>query len=185
MKRDVIVGLDDSPGSRAALRWAAAYAASAGAELSVIHVLDWPIGLIPSTSTPGTRLHVPVEEVALPYQRGLRRIFDGVSSPRGSTLRFAQGDVGDVLVQLSVRAGLLVVGTREPVQGRSYRAGAVGHHCITHARCPVVIVPELHPYLAPETTALPTVSTAADRGGHRRGGHRPVGHRRASLSSHS
>ena len=72
-------------------------------------------------------------------------IFDETSSPPGSTLQFAQGDVGDVLVRLSTNADLLVVGTREPVRGRLYLAGSVSHYCISHASCPVVTVPGLLP----------------------------------------
>jgi len=64
------------------------------------------------------------------------------SSPNGSILRFAQGDVGEVLVRLSTDADLLVIGTREPMRGGPYLAGSVSHYCISHARCPVVAVPE-------------------------------------------
>ena len=45
IKNQVIVGLDDSAASRAALRWAAAYAHTTGKDLRAVHVLDWPIGL--------------------------------------------------------------------------------------------------------------------------------------------
>jgi len=45
MKGEIVVGLDDSPSSRAALDWAAAQARSVGAVLRAVHVLDWPYGL--------------------------------------------------------------------------------------------------------------------------------------------
>ena len=66
-----------------------------------VHVLDWPIGLNTSAVESGTRLYVPKEEVAEPYWRGMHRVFGDTDSPQGSALRFAQGDVGDVLVRLS------------------------------------------------------------------------------------
>lgn len=148
IKNCVLVGLDDSAASRAAHRWAAAYAHATGKALRAVHVLDWPIGLNASAVKSGTRLYVPKQEIAEPYSRGMHRIFDDTSSPPGSVLQFAQGDVGDVLVRLSTNAELLVVGTRQLVRGRPYLTGSVGHYCISHASCPVVTVPE--PWLNPE-----------------------------------
>ena len=138
----VVVGLDDSAASRAAHRWAAAYSHATGKDLCAVHVLDWPIGLNPSAIKSGTRLRVLKQEIAEPYWRGIHRVFDDANSQKRSVLRFAQGDVGDVLVRLSMHADLLVVGTREPIRGRSYLAGSVSHYCISHASCPVVTVPE-------------------------------------------
>ena len=140
----IIVGLDDSGASRAAHRWAAAYAHATDKDLRAVHVLDWPIGLNASAANSGTRLCVPKQEIAQPYWRGMHRVFDDSGFPPGS-LQFAQGDVGDVLVRLSTHADLLVVGTREPVGGRHYLAGSISHYCISHASCPVVTVPELLP----------------------------------------
>jgi nucleotide-binding universal stress UspA family protein len=139
----IIVGLDDSAASRAAHRWAAAYAHVTGKDLCAVHVLDWPIGLNASAVKSGMRLRVPKQEIAEPYRRGMHRVFDDTSSPHGSVLQFAQGEVGDVLVRLSTHADLLVVGTREPVRGGAYLAGSVSHYCVSHASCPVVTVPEL------------------------------------------
>jgi nucleotide-binding universal stress UspA family protein len=154
ISNSIVVGLDDSATSRAAHRWAAAYAHTTGKDLRVIHVLDWPIGLNPSAVKSGTRLRIPKQDIAEPYWRGIHRIFDDTSSPPGSILQFAQGDVGDVLVRLSANADLLVVGTREPVRNHRYLAGSVSHYCISHASChycishascPVVTVPEQLP----------------------------------------
>jgi nucleotide-binding universal stress UspA family protein len=138
----IIVGLDNSPASRAAHRWAAAYAHATGKDLCAVHVLEWPIGLNVSAVKSGTRLRVPKQDVAEPYWRGMHRHFEETNSPQGSVLQLAQGDVADVLVRLSTGADLLVVGTREPVRGRPYLAGSVSHYCISHASCPVVTVPE-------------------------------------------
>ena len=145
----IVVGLDDSAASRAAHRWAAEYAQATGMDLSAIHVLDWPIGLNASSMNPGTRLCVPKQDMAQPYWRGMRRVFDETSSPQGSVLQFAQGDVSDVLVRLSAHAGLLVVGTREPIQGRPYLVGFISHYCISYATCPVVTVPAVLGHAAP------------------------------------
>jgi nucleotide-binding universal stress UspA family protein len=142
----IIVGLDNSPASRAAHRWAAAYAHATGKDLCAVHVLDWPIGLNASAVKSGTRLRVPKQDLYESYWRGMHRVFDETSSPPGSMLQFAQGDVGDALVHLSTNADLLVVGTREPVRASPYIAGSVSHYCISHASCPVVAVPEQLPH---------------------------------------
>ena len=129
----IIVGLDDSAASRAAHRWAAAYAHATGKDLCAVHVLDWPIGLNTSAVKSGTRLRVPKQDVAEPYWRGMHRVFDDTSSPHGSVLQFAQGDVGDVLVRLSTHADLLVVGTREPVEAGRY-LGRIGQPLLHQPR---------------------------------------------------
>src|SRR5215213_5587747 len=100
----IIVGLDDSATARAAHRWAAAYARAAGKDLCAVHVLDWPIGLNASAVKSGTRLRVPKQDLHESYWRGMHRVIDETSSPPGSMLQFAQGDVGDALVRLSTNA---------------------------------------------------------------------------------
>jgi nucleotide-binding universal stress UspA family protein len=150
MAQKIVVGLDDSAASRAAHRWAAEYALATGMGLCAIHVLDWPIGLSATAVKSGTRFCVPQQDVAQPYWRGIHRVFDETSSPKGSVLQFAQGDVGDVLVRLSAHAGLLVVGTRESIRARPYLAGSISHYCVSHAACPVVTVPAVLAHAAPE-----------------------------------
>ena len=156
----IVVGLDDSAPSRAAHQWAAAYAHATGKDLCAVHVLDWPIGLNASAVKSGTRLRVPKQDIAEPYWRGMQRVVDDTSSPPGSVLRFAQGDVGDVLVRLSTNADLLVVGTREPVRGGRYLAGSISHYCISRASCPVVTVPALLPTRQHTRWAIAAAATA-------------------------
>jgi hypothetical protein len=86
-------------------------------------------------------LQVSEQEVALPYRRGIHRVFNEVESHSGWALQFAQGPVPEVLVRLAEEACLLVDGTRQPIRANRYRAGSVSHCCISHAICPVVTVP--------------------------------------------
>ena len=39
---EIIVGIDDSPSARAALRWATVYAQSTGSALRTLRVVEWP-----------------------------------------------------------------------------------------------------------------------------------------------
>jgi nucleotide-binding universal stress UspA family protein len=137
----IVVGLDDSAASRAALRWATDYANATGQNLLAVHVLEWPIGLKTSAVKAGTRLHVPREDVSEAYWRGVHRVFEESGPPPASALQFAQGETADVLVRLSTRADLLVVGTREPLGRALYPTGSISHYCVGHASCPVVTVP--------------------------------------------
>ena len=43
-RNEIVVGLDDSPSGKAALRWAADQAIRSHAVLRAVHVLDWPHG---------------------------------------------------------------------------------------------------------------------------------------------
>lgn len=142
MTRDyVLLGLNDSATSHAAHQWAAQHAAAMDSTVRAVHVLEWPIGFITMSGKSGTRLQVPREEIAEPYWRSMHRVFGDIASPPGSTLQFAQGDAAEVLVRLSVRAELLVLGIRQPGRRHSSLAGQVSQYCITYAACPVVTVP--------------------------------------------
>ena len=141
--REIILGLEDSPASLAALRWTARYAHATGAVLRAVHVLDWPIGLTTSATESGTRLQVPEQEVSLPDRRGIHRVFNEVESHSGWALQFAQGPVPVVLVRLGAEACLLVVGTGQPTPANRYPADSVSHYCFSHDICPVVTVPAI------------------------------------------
>ena len=58
MKNEIVVGLDDSPSSTAALQWAAQQARSTGAVLRAVHALDWPYG---ASSTESRHQINPIE----------------------------------------------------------------------------------------------------------------------------
>jgi hypothetical protein len=45
MRNEIVVGLDESLSSKAALHWAAEQARSVGTVLRAVHALDWPSGL--------------------------------------------------------------------------------------------------------------------------------------------
>lgn len=146
----VIVAVDDSPASRAAHCWAAAYARATATDLCAVHVLDWPIGLVGHPSEPRTRLSVPARQVTASYRHRLYRVLDAVDTETTtapttdaahaaaeSTLHFAQGPVGEVLVRLSAHATLLVIGTREPNHGgQRFVTGSASHYCVSHAAWP-------------------------------------------------
>jgi nucleotide-binding universal stress UspA family protein len=137
--RYVVVGVDESPQSVAALRWAAAYAANSAAELRLVHAFT----LEPSEmygSTAGLR-----DEIKRDARAKLTEMATGAlgSSPEAGKWRLdvVEGHAGPVLVELSQQADLLVLGTREHTGLRRLVSGSVSHHCLSHAHGPVVAVP--------------------------------------------
>ena len=142
MKNEIVVGLDDSPSSKAALHWAAEQAKSVGAVLRAVHVLDWPYGLSSAGfPAPANFKELTREEVEDSYRRAITAVFDSVSPSPDWILQFASRDAGQVLVRESDGARLLVVGTREYVGLGRLLTGSVSHYCLSHASCPVVAVP--------------------------------------------
>jgi nucleotide-binding universal stress UspA family protein len=142
MNNEIVVGLDDSPSSRAALNWAAEQAKRLGAVLRAVHVLDWPYGLSSAGfPAPVNFMDVSHEELRESYRKAITAVFDAVSPRPDWILQFATGDTGRVLVRQSRDARQLVVGTRENVGLGRLLSGSVSHYCLSHAVCPVVAVP--------------------------------------------
>jgi hypothetical protein len=90
-RNHIIVGLDDSPSGRAALRWAAHHALLAGSVLRAIHVLDWPY----SSATPSVDITpATMDELESAYRTNITNVFqdrptsglvDGISERRAWT----------------------------------------------------------------------------------------------------
>ena len=138
----IVVGLDDTPTARAALRWAARQARLTGATVRAVHVIDWPIGIEAFGSVEVDEDgRLPEEMVSGPYRRGIRSVFEEAAPEPGWQLQFAEGDAGPVLVAEAADADLLVIGTRTNPDWTGDVAGPVAHHCLSRMRCPVVAVP--------------------------------------------
>lgn len=142
MRNEIVVGLDDSPSSKAALDWAAEQAASMGAVLRAVHALDWPYGLSSAGfPAPANLMNVSHKELQEAYRQAITAVFEAISPPPDWILQFASGDARKVLVEQSEDARMLVMGTREHVGLGRLLNGSVSHYCLSHAVCPVVAVP--------------------------------------------
>ena len=142
---EVLVGLDDSPSGTAALSWAAAWARRSGARLRAVHVLGWPMGYVPKDYAAPEERYLSHQDVDLEYRASISRLFDKIDPEPEWNFEFAEGHPGKVLVQRSGDAALLVMGTQEMVGLGRMLMGSVSHHCLSHARCPVVAVPAVYP----------------------------------------
>jgi len=134
MTDEIVVGLDDSPGGKAALRWAADYALLTGWRLRAVHALSWPFG-------PGSRTDQSMREIDDAYKSSMAEVFAEIEPHLDWQFQLLKGDAGPVLIEQSGSARALVVGTPEHVGLARLLSGSVGNHCLRHASCPVIFVP--------------------------------------------
>ncbi|WP_432076241.1 universal stress protein [Streptomyces wuyuanensis] len=133
----IVVGVDGSPSSHAALRWAVRYAGLVGA--SVDAVAAWDLPGARSWSAPAVDTDFDEEQA----ERGLMEEVRDVLGRSGASQvheRLVRGDPAEVLLDAAEGAEALVVGSRGRGGFRRALLGSVSHRCATHATCPVVIV---------------------------------------------
>jgi nucleotide-binding universal stress UspA family protein len=143
----VVVGVDGSPGSCQALRYAVTAASRRAAELEVVASyaaeLYWMTGAPLAFRDPTEirediekrardLLHEVAGEVGIPV--------DGGTGSVRTRLVAAADPAAVELTQRSEDADLLVVGSRGRGAPRSALLGSVALHCAMHAPCPVVVV---------------------------------------------
>jgi nucleotide-binding universal stress UspA family protein len=141
-RNEIVVGLDDSPSAKVALRWAAEQAIRRQAVLRAVHVYDWPYGPTDTTADAARRhANMTFDATQAAYLAGITKVFDDISPRPDWLIQFATGEPGPVLIRQSHHSQLLVVGTREHVGLGRLLTGSISHYCLGHAGCPVVCVP--------------------------------------------
>ena len=155
----VVVGVDGSPGSRAALLWAMAYAGRRGAELRVLSAF-------PVETYWGDPMLIDERRIAAvraDTEDRARALVDEVRSQLGGPggvveVLVVPGPAAQEVLGAAEGADLLVVGSRGRGSVRSTLLGSVALHAVTRARCPVVVV---HPR-AETTSAARRVVVGVD-----------------------
>jgi nucleotide-binding universal stress UspA family protein len=132
----IVVGVNGSRGSAAALRWATDEARRRDARLRV--VLCWKpearAYYAPQRGLPDSGGHIFARQLAAT----VREVLDG-DTPRGLTTQVVEGEAERALVAESAGADLLVLGSTSPGQA-GLAVGPVIRACLSRARCPVVVV---------------------------------------------
>lgn len=136
----IVVGVDGSEGSRSALRWAAEEAAVRGNPLHVVHVARYPVGFGP-TLYPAVNLEI-VAAQAEAFAAEVVKETLGSGGGRRPVVHGGVGSAAEVLLQRASGAAMLVIGARGSGGIAGLLLGSVSHHCVHHAHCPVVVVPE-------------------------------------------
>jgi nucleotide-binding universal stress UspA family protein len=131
----IVVGVDGSAASDAALRWACDEAALRGTGVVALHVVSIPYELP----------RVPVDDPQTDLEReGQQVLVDALArvDAQGVAVesRLLEGSPGELLVEASEDASLVVVGTRAHGRLASFVVGSVSSTVVHHAACPVVVV---------------------------------------------
>lgn len=137
----VVVGVDGSPGSRAALQYALADAARRGAGLRVVAAVQQPEYW---SALYGTTAPRPVPDVVAGVESEVRRFVAEVVAETPDevpvTVEARAGSPAQVLTRAAEDAAVLVLGHRGRGAIRSAVLGSVGLSCVLHASCPVTVV---------------------------------------------
>jgi nucleotide-binding universal stress UspA family protein len=134
----IVVGVDGSEESKAALRWAVGEARLRGASVRAVYA--WSLPYV--AAAPG--LVVPQGDVA-DFRRDGEEMLDALVAEVGNAgvdvERVAvEGGPAHVLVEAAEGADLLVVGSRGHGGFAGLLLGSVSQQVAHHAPCPVVIV---------------------------------------------
>lgn len=132
----VVVGVDGSPTSRLALRWAADKTRRTHEPLHVIHALEKEVVLSPGRQL-GTPERPADEDLVLVTAVEL---LSAVAPEVPVVPHSVEGFALSSLVAASRVAGTLVVGSRGRGAIPAVLLGSVSQQLVLHARCPVVIV---------------------------------------------
>jgi nucleotide-binding universal stress UspA family protein len=159
----IVVGIDASDHSRAALAWAVRHATAVGATVVATAAWHEPV----QTSPIGARSHETFREQAR------SRIHDAINAVGAVDVvpDVQEGRAGEVLLDRAAEADLLVLGH---TGGRVAPAGQVAQQCLRQAPCPVVLVPVPDGRTARrrangEIRATPSIRRAGDGEGARTG----------------
>jgi len=137
----VVVGVDGSGESVAALRWAADYAKAAGATVQALIAWHYPdvAGGAPPGHAPAQVRHETEEHIQATLDQAVRQVYPDPAAA-GVQTRIAYGHPSQELVEASKEASLLVVGSRGHGAFAGMLLGSVSMHCVTGAFCPVTVV---------------------------------------------
>ena len=139
--RRIVVGVDGSESARKALRWAVREAEAWEAELTAI-------AAVPMASGAGALAWLPAavdrEQVLADVRSGLdRAVADAVEGhPKVVVRRHAlDGNAAELMAEFSTAVDLVVVGSRGRGGFSGLLLGSVSQGVLSHASCPVMVVP--------------------------------------------
>ena len=139
-RETIVVGVDGSACSLAALRWAVDEAKLRNAGLRVVHAWSYP-----HVSTYHEAAHVMRLPLAESAEALVERVVDQVTEKAGDVevaSEVVESPAAEALIEAAADASLLVVGSRGLGGFRGLLLGSVSQQCAHHAPCPVVIVHE-------------------------------------------
>lgn len=136
----IVVGVDGSASSKAALRWAMRQAELTGSSVEAVIAWQFPpmIGAFGFGPVPAMMLNFD-EIAAKTLADSIAEVVDPETTVRLNTA-VVEGHPAGVLLKASEGADLLVVGSRGHGGFASALLGSVSQHCAHHAPCPLLII---------------------------------------------
>lgn len=136
----IVVGVDGSPSSKLALRWAARIARAENARIDVLGVWQWPYAYgwaaIPAD-------YAPQQDIEKVLTEAVDEVF-GAHRPGDLRIGVLEGDPARLLIELSKQARLVVVGSRGHGGFAGLLLGSVSAKVAERAHCPVLIAHGAH-----------------------------------------
>ncbi|MFT5223959.1 MAG: nucleotide-binding universal stress UspA family protein, partial [Glaciecola sp.] len=135
----IVVGVDGSPSSRGALDFAVKEAQRRDADLEAVMAYRWTVyypGMEYSSVPPPSKEQVEAETMEL-----LLKAVTHVPKQIRLDPIVVDGGSAHVLIEAAKGAELLVVGSRGRGGFRGLLLGSTSHQVVSHATCPVVVVP--------------------------------------------
>jgi nucleotide-binding universal stress UspA family protein len=139
--KKLVVGVDGSDSSRAALRWAYDVALQHGSELTVLSA--WRPVPPPPGGMSSTFAVSDDADPAAPAEQALLEVITAEIGDDPAVIvrpQLQMGRAAKVLIEASATADLLVVGSRGIGGFAGMLLGSVSQHVAAHAACTVVVV---------------------------------------------
>lgn len=134
-----VVGVDGSPGSQAALDWAAAHAAPRGAGVAAVRVYHQPAASRVLEAVGHRGGHEP--NAAANARHELDASIGGVDESAPLERVVIDGSPGKSLIVAAEDAALLIVGRHGAPSSWQRALGSVSRYCAIHSPVPMVVVP--------------------------------------------
>jgi nucleotide-binding universal stress UspA family protein len=152
--RRIVVGVDGSVESVAALRWACREAPLRGAEVHAVYVREEHCHSLASYAAPALSAE---DDVSIDID-DLVRTVQADQAPRAQVrVEEVDGLAARVLLERCAGADMLILGTSADEPGGSRSAGPVIRACLRRAPCPVVVIS------AAQDPTQPVARAAGDR----------------------
>jgi len=133
----IVVGVDGSASSNAALRWALRQAHLTGAVVEAVTAWEFPVVY----GYPAPMLNgVDFEELATQIVKDAITEASSGAEAEPIYCKVIEGNAAAALLRESAGADLLVVGSRGHGGFVEALLGSTGQHCVHHATCPVVVI---------------------------------------------
>ena len=135
----VVVGVDGSPESVAALSWAGRYGAATGAVVWALHIWHYPTA---AGLPPGVTPESVTDEVKANQKKELLEAIGKANLDPAAHVEpeIEYGHPAQVLIEESKNVDLIVVGHRGRGGFTGMLTGSVSMQVVNHAECPVVVV---------------------------------------------